>query len=249
MLKKILTILVAAAMLATYTGCSGKNEQDSSSANESEATTSDATSSLTSSEATSSDSQNSSDNNASEPEEAVWNPDVPVRQQISDGGYSCGAILIGYVDGAATFEQCRELLCDGRYAAELGDLSDMPETNFVDTAYGCELYLVIPCCDDVCISVSEWLMTEENDYMGAKGDVLYHNDYGAPVLIKCNVSDIMPSTIITIEHDEETLQWSPSISLKDGSMSRIDNENKIDDLTHYIYNETWESYTIGEAVG
>ena len=39
-----------------------------------------------------------------------------------------------------------------------------------------------------------------------------------PFIIQCNVSDIFADAVISLTHGEETAEFSPCISLKDGSV-------------------------------
>ena len=64
------------------------------------------------------------------------------------------------------------------------------------------------------------------------GQVYYRSDIGAPILLKCNFSDILPNTVVNIVDNEgNTLEWHPSISLKDGSINRYGVEDKVYDFT------------------
>ena len=97
---------------------------------------------------------------------------------------------------------------------------------------------------DSSVAVNEFVFAESEDGISVEtGEVYYRSDIGAPILLKCNVSDIVPSAVISIvDSNGNILEYSPSISLKDGSVSRYGVENKVMDFTHYIYNESFESY-------
>ena len=176
-----------------------------------------------------------------DPEVQEWDPYVIQRQVMLDEGDMCGVAYIGYVESGMTADDCRQIFLDSTYAEDFEDLTDIPDSNIVTECGGCELYLIIPQDVGATVSVNEWLFTEENDFMGEAGRVYYRSESGAPVLVCCNVSDIMPNIVVSIvDSDGRTLEWSPSISLKDGSVLTND---LVHDFTYYDYNETYESYS------
>ncbi len=173
-----------------------------------------------------------------------WSPDIPQREEMKQEGYLCAVAYIGFVDPEMTAEDCAEVFYNSRYADELS-LTAIPAENCIDDCGGYELYLVFPTDENATISVCEWVINEENDFAGEAGAVYYRSEAGAPVLIRCNVSDIMPNVVVNVvDSSGATVQWCPSMSLKDGSVSRYGVEDKVYDMTHYIYNETFECYII-----
>lgn len=169
----------------------------------------------------------SSDVTASE----IWNPAVIQRQVLVDEGCICGVALVGYVDGEASVSDCRKLLQSSVYSDTIPDLMAIPDSNIIDTGYANELYLIIPTDVEASVAVNEFVFSEENDFIGTAGEVLYSSEYGSPILIKCNFSDIMPNTIVNIVDSEgNVLSWSPYISLKDGSVGIVDG---VYDFTEY----------------
>lgn len=165
----------------------------------------------------------------------VWNPYIPQRQILLDEGCMAGVIFIGGVDYEMDEQACVEAFLDTSYA-ENYELKDFPVENVVD-AGGYELYLIFPFDENASVSVNEWLFTEENDYAGESGEVLYRSEVGAPILLRCNVSDIMSNSVVNIVDSEgNTLSWSPSISLKDGTVWRSDVTDRLYDFTEY---EPW----------
>lgn len=246
MKKRTLSLLMVAAMLSA-TACTASKPEDGSS--EAQSTTSQQeTSNTTTSTSASSDTSKTTSATASEApadDPDVWNPDIALRQELQEDGYMCAVAFVGSVEPETTGEQCVELFYNSKYSAEYPTITDIPETNCIDNCSGYELYLVIPADENATVAVNEWLLTEENEFMGESGQVYYRSETGAPVLIKCNVSDIMPNVVVNIvDNDGNSMQWLPGLSLKDGSVSLYGAEGKIYDLTHYIYNETNECYHI-----
>ncbi len=174
----------------------------------------------------------------------AWSPDIPQREEMKQNGYLCAAAYIGFVDPEMSGEDCVEVFLNSRYADELA-ITEIPAENCIDDCGGYELYLVFPTDENASLAVCEWVLNEENDFAGEAGQVYYRSEAGAPVLIRCNVSDIMPNVVVNVVDSNGAIaQWCPSLSLKDGSVSRYGVEDKVYDMTHYIYNETYECYII-----
>lgn len=105
---------------------------------------------------------------------------------------------------------------------DMGDYSfvmEIAEEYRID-AEGEELYCVVPKNDDDTVTISEWVIDEYNDWQGEEGNVLYHEENnGNPVLIKCNVSEIVPDVLITITDAEGNVsRMVPYISRMDSTL-------------------------------
>ena len=48
--------------------------------------------------------------------------------------------------------------------------------------------------------------------------LLYTPDKGEAFILQCNVSDIFPDVTVELTYNGETVEFSPYISLKDGSV-------------------------------
>lgn len=228
MKNRLISACLTASLLLALTGCS-QGSTDTSSTSEAETASTTASADV--------------EPDTSAPD--IWNPEIAQRQEELNDTYLCGVVLIGYVDSEATPADCKEILLDSDYTADFEFIADIPDANCIDAGHGNELYLIIPQDPEASVTVNEWLLTEENEFMGEPGAEYYHSDTGAPILLKCNFSDIMPSAVITItESNGDSLQWCPSISMKDGSVSRYGVEDIVLDMTHYHYNETYEAYQI-----
>ncbi|MBR2742143.1 MAG: DUF3298 and DUF4163 domain-containing protein [Clostridia bacterium] len=168
-----------------------------------------------------------------------WDPVVMQRQVLLDEDYPCGVVFIGYVDRAANdLDEYREYyntIFEGSgYAEDFDFLTSVPANRFVCVEQGEELYLVIPRDENASVTVSAWYIGEENDYQGEAKEILYKSEDGAPFLLKCNVSEIMPDTLITVvDGAGEILEWSPAISLMDGHVSTVSNLKYVYDFTRY----------------
>lgn len=120
-----------------------------------------------------------------------------------------------------------------KYAEDLGIASDSKELlavallnniEEVETKYGIkdiqtyeyngdELYLIVPIYKNVSVNVYSAVM-EEADI--AKDKLLYSSS--KPFVLKCNISDIIPNTIVDIKQNNKIYNYSPSLNLKDGGV-------------------------------
>ena len=75
-----------------------------------------------------------------------------------------------------------------------------------------EYYLVIPRYDGMALSL--W-----RNSMETMDSVLVYEDPAArPFVVQCNVSDIFPDVTVRLTREGETVEFSPYVSLKDGSI-------------------------------
>ena len=89
---------------------------------------------------------------------------------------------------------------------------------------GDEVYFVVPRYKDATFKIEEM-----EHGTGIIGDVLFEGDY-VPALIVCNISDLYPNCLITITGNGESVSFSPSISLADGSVV-IPSNGKVQDIS------------------
>ena len=78
---------------------------------------------------------------------------------------------------------------------------------------GDELYFIVPIQKNVTINVYSAVM-EESDIVKDKLIATTNK----PFILKCNISDIIPNIIIEIKQNNKVYEYSPYISLKDGSL-------------------------------
>ena len=172
-----------------------------------------------------------------EPEQ--WNPGIVHRQMLFDEGYEAGVLFLGYVNAeAGDLESDRDyyqsVFEEQGYLEDFPFLAEIPNSNFVQTEYGQELYCIIPQDGMATVSVNQWIVNEENDFEGESGDVLYRSEYGSPILLKCNVSEIVSDAeVLIVDNKGNTLQWCPYISGMDGHVVTEALEGEIYDFTKY----------------
>ncbi|MEG1500724.1 MAG: hypothetical protein RR396_02085 [Clostridiales bacterium] len=75
-----------------------------------------------------------------------------------------------------------------------------------------EYYLVIPRYSNMALSLYK------NDIQTMDSSLIFEEKDCRPFIIQCNVSDIFPDATICLTYDDETVKFSPFISLKDGTV-------------------------------
>jgi len=85
-------------------------------------------------------------------------------------------------------------------------------------AGGDEAYLLIPTDPNALVWINRSALTDDGQLLPT-GGMLYAGG-GAPIILRCNESDIMPNVIVRVESDNGWMEGaSPTISLRDGSVS------------------------------
>jgi len=147
-------------------------------------------------------------------------------------------------DDDAVLSQCRQAMTDysmmgavsylGWYEGEMGSdefyqsfpeeimefpfLSDLDKKQLIDVD-GYELYAFIPADPEASVTVSHWIINEENDYLGEAGDVIYSSETGDPIIIRCNVSEFVPNVVINItDSTGRSLEYNPCLNGMDGGV-------------------------------
>lgn len=75
-----------------------------------------------------------------------------------------------------------------------------------------DYYLVIPRYPDMAVQLYQ------NDFETMDMSLRYEDNECRPFIIQCNVSDIFPDATIRLNYQGETVEFSPFISLADGSI-------------------------------
>ncbi len=75
-----------------------------------------------------------------------------------------------------------------------------------------DFYLIIPRDPNATVRLYK------NDMLTQTSSIFYEQPDGSPFVIGCNVSDIFPDVTVSITSGRETVDFSPFISLKDGSV-------------------------------
>lgn len=94
------------------------------------------------------------------------------------------------------------------YADALGLVEDVP-TYYVS---GGDYYLIIPRHENMQLSLYR------NDMETGEQTLMHEEDACRPFILACNVSDIFPDAAIVLTWQGETVEFSPFLSLRDGSL-------------------------------
>lgn len=157
-----------------------------------------------------------------ESESAVKEPieeDSPLSvflESLEDGTY-CAAASLGYLDG--TYDEIMAHIEDMGFLEKYPFL-EIPKERYASLNGG-ELYAIVPYDKDAKITVYNGVL-DETDFSIKPGSIAAEFAGGMPVLLKCNVSEIMPNVVVEITSGEETHQFSPCLSGKDGHLVTID---------------------------
>lgn len=151
-----------------------------------------------------------------------------VRRQVADNGDICAVGYLGYFDG-----NYEDLDAYFKYLGILDDydfLSDIDEEHFIDQE-GYELYVVVPKTKEFSLIVNEYLMNDNPPNYAGPGDELGRFFDGCPVLMRGNISEVLPNLYFETENPNgDFIAYNPCLSLRDGSLNAI---LGIYDLTPY----------------
>lgn len=89
---------------------------------------------------------------------------------------------------------------------------DMPYLN------GEECYLIIPKYRNASVSLKELEISQDGKLKEVPNELLDFNACAGTTFVCQNISDIAPNGKITIRYRDDVIEFSPSISLKDGSL-------------------------------
>jgi len=160
-----------------------------------------------------------------------------VRRQLTEEGADYALALLGYPDvSGGSLKNDRgyvSLLLEAEGYSDYLFLSDLPAEQYVETDEGTELFLLITCNPESEIQIFEWLPpTGESDF-GQRGNLLYEGKGELPLLLRCNVSDIIPEVEVELgTADGNLVCFQPFISLQDGSLS-VEEHGR--DISNYRY--------------
>ncbi|MBO5247289.1 MAG: hypothetical protein J6B28_08540 [Eubacterium sp.] len=100
-------------------------------------------------------------------------------------------------------------------------LSEIPAEHMVLTE-GTEWYAIIPTVENASIAVRETVLNEEKGTLEEGAQYLQVID-SQPILIRANVSDIMPELLVRVERENgESITYGPCLSMRDGSLQTYD---------------------------
>ena len=151
-----------------------------------------------------------------------------VRRQITENGDICAVGYLGYFDG--TYEELGKYFYYLGILQEYDFLSDVDKEHFIDQE-GYELYLVVPKTEESSLIINDYALNEIEPVEAGPGAELGRFFDGQPVLLRGNISEVIPNLYFEAENPDGTfIAYNPSLSLRDGSLTSLDG---IYDLTPY----------------
>ena len=95
-----------------------------------------------------------------------------------------------------------------------GFVYDIPEDHWVISPEGgCDLYCIFPQDPDSTLFVYEATLTDDAENPLQRSKQLYYSEDGQPILLLCNISDIVPNTEVELYPSaDEELVFSPFLS-------------------------------------
>lgn len=223
MTKKQLTALGLSALLALSLTACGGNNTDQPDTNASDPATPD-----TSASDTADSSTDAAQSGTSTDEDISL---TTFRDTLKSGEYFCGIAYLGSTVNGATLDA---LLDEGGYLDDYPFLKDIPESQTIHHD-GDEIYCIVPRDHGAKVTVQDWI-TDDNG-KGKAGETLYESDQGVPLILTCNVSDILPNLLVTVSSNGETWSYNPCLSLCDGKVD-LPASPKIYDFSHYQTDDT-----------
>lgn len=221
-LKKILAVLVSAAMVLALTACGGgekpapeskpndTNQTQSSQPNREDPTTSDV--------------------------EQPQGPDcVMVRQAMIDTTDMAAVAYLGWYEDYYDYydySQIEEYIDSTFIEEDIPFVGEIDEDHFVPHIGG-QLFCIVPADENAVITVYDHFYDEEN-YESVYGDVLYYSDDGQPIIIMGNESEIMPNLFVEIiDSNGNMLEYFPVLSGMDGRLDLPYDAPTVMDITSY----------------
>ncbi len=118
-----------------------------------------------------------------------------------------------------------------------GEVGDRPYLN------GEECYLVIPKYKNASVSLKELELSEDGKLKEVENIYLDAISSSGTTFIMQNISDIAPNGKITIRYRDDSFEFSPSISLKDGSLMLPDEVKDGEDILDWNNLVNKETYS------
>lgn len=123
-----------------------------------------------------------------------------------------------------------------------GFVYDIPQDHWVISPEGgCDLYCIFPQDPDATLFVYETSLTDDAENPLQRGKQLYYSEDGQPILLLCNISDIVPNTEVELYPSTgEELVFSPFLSGENGHVVEAEG---VCDFTIYPEGDDWETTT------
>ena len=240
MMKKIMALILVMALAGSLCACGGTKKSEETAASSSEAASTQQTESESQTETeteTESESPTQLQTEAAETESESETEDSEtaaeslslLQGRIAEQNDVCGLALLGYEDGA-TVEDVKKLIQDKKEIYPF--LADIAEEEIVLLAGG-DIYCIVPVSEDASVQVKsvDYMKEGVSEEEAIAGGEIAYEGTGKPVILVCNVSDIVPNSHVTVTAGEASAAFSPYISLQDGSVAAMGAEGGILNFT------------------
>ncbi|WP_167957477.1 hypothetical protein [Anaerosporobacter faecicola] len=137
-----------------------------------------------------------------------------LRTKAKQENCYCAVAYLGYVEDNS-LQTVRNRITEEFGSSAYTFLEDIQEEDLVVVG-GCDLYCIVPIGDDVKVTVERVGLDDNGNPV--KEEVIAQREK-EPFVLVCNESDIMSNVAITMESENQTYEFSPYISLKDGSLA------------------------------
>ena len=152
-----------------------------------------------------------------------------LRAMARDADCLCAMTYLGYGTNIAGFLRETD---EGKALREAWPfLTEIPPQQYVEYE-GDEIYCVIPADPEAVISVHA--VSIDDGGAVREGTQLYRGQHGQALLLRGNVSDIVPNVSVTVsEPDGGSCTFQPALSLKDGSLGVSEGDGVLDFTIRY----------------
>lgn len=145
-----------------------------------------------------------------------------VKKDIQAADKLVGVAYLGGFEGTA--EQAKGELLKQEYLKDLAFIKNVSAYTALD---GWQMYCVVPADDSVTVTVYEYVFADE-PYRGK--ELISSN---GPILLRGNVSDIVPNLCIVATKGDIAVEYTPQQSGMDGKL--VNDDGKVYDFTPYEY--------------
>jgi hypothetical protein len=159
--------------------------------------------------------------------------------EISDGvewrqNDICAIVFVGYGKDFASVSQIDNYATYNQRFPSL-----RKTTKFTAETEGDEIYYIIPRYSDATVFVNEYKNDLEDNMKEIIGKKLYDGD-AAPLLIRCNISDLHPNTTVTVTGNGKSVTFNPMSAFgerNDVQFISMDNESVGEDVNKGFLSE------------
>jgi len=165
-----------------------------------------------------------------EPQEPVIveDPEDKLSGEIIANDGFCGVAYLGYT--AKSYQEIEDFLWEKGYMERYPVLQLLEEEFFVELP-GMELYVAFTPNPNAILRVYEYTFDEEGNVF--PGELQYMIQGSVPVLLRGNVSDIVPNLYLELENEEFIFGYPLGLSMEDGELSHCDHSPGIYDFSEY----------------